>query len=113
MANTPSNGEVQSKERARRFLVQARLRYRVKRERTWREGKTENISRSGLLFRGELFVKPTTQIEMSMVLPSGILGDGTVEVMCRGTVVRTVPPTGSGSMLRLATTISHYRLVRS
>ena len=113
MADMPSNAEVQSKERARRFMIQTRLRYRVKRERTWREGKTENISCSGLLFRGEVFVKPTTQIEMSMVLPSGILGDGGAGVICRGTVVRTVPPASAGSMPGLATTISHYRLVRS
>jgi hypothetical protein len=113
MADTPCNDDVQSKERARRFSIQTRLRYRVKRERTWREGKTENISRSGLLFRGEVFVKPATQIEMSMVLPSGILGDGAVEVIFRGTVVRTVPPASADSMLGLATTISHYRLVRS
>jgi hypothetical protein len=113
IAGTASNDEVQSKQRARRFLIQTRLRYRVKRERTWREGKTENMSRSGLLFRGEFLVQPTTQIEMSMVLPSGILGDGAAEVICKGTVVRTVPPAGLGSMPGLATTISHYRLVRS
>jgi PilZ domain len=111
--DTPSSDGAQSKQRARRFLIQTRLRYRVKRERTWREGKTENMSRSGLLFRGEFVVKPTTQIEISMVLPSGILGDGAAEVVCRGTVVRTVPPASAGSMPGLATTISHYRLVRS
>jgi hypothetical protein len=113
VADTPRNDGAQSKQRARRFLIQTRLRYRVKRERTWREGKTENMSRSGLLFRGEFVVKPTTQIEISMVLPSGILGDGAAEVVCRGTVVRTVPPASAGSMPGLATTISHYRLVRS
>jgi PilZ domain len=113
VADTPSNDGAQSKQRARRFLIQTRLRYRVKRERTWREGKTENMSRSGLLFRGEFVIKPTTQIEISMVLPSGILGDGAAEVVCRGTVVRTVPPASAGSMPGLATTISHYRLVRS
>ena len=113
VANAPSNGDVKSKERARRFLIQTRLRYRVKREVTWREGRTENISRSGVLFRGEFLVEPTTEIEMSMALPAGIFGDGDVEAVCRGTVVRTVPPGGVGSMLGLATTISYYRLVRS
>jgi len=78
IAETPSNDNVQSKQRARRFLIQTRLRYRVKLERTWREGKTENMSRSGLLFRTEFVVKPTTKIELSMVLPSGILGNGAV-----------------------------------
>jgi hypothetical protein len=112
-ADTPCNGDVQSKERARRFSIQIRLRYRLKRERAWREGRTENISRSGLLFRGEAFVKPATQIEMSMVLSPGILGEGAVEVICRGTVVRTVPPADAGSFPGLATTISYYRLVRS
>jgi hypothetical protein len=113
VADTPCNDGAQSKQRARCFSIQTRLRYRVKRERTWREGKTENMSRSGLLFRGEFVVKPTTQIEISMVLPSGILGDGAAEVVCRGTVVRTVPPASAGSPPGLATTISHYRLVRS
>jgi len=113
MADTSFDSEVQSKERARRFLIQTRLRYRVKQERTWREGKTENMSRSGLLFRGEVLVKPTTQIEISMELPSGILRDGAAEVFCRGTVVRTVAPASAGGMPGLATTISHYRLIRS
>ncbi len=82
-------------------------------EKTWRRGQTENMSRSGALFRRELFVEPTTLIEVKMVLPVEIFGEEAVEVACGGTVVRTVPPSGVEGIPRLVTTISRYRVIRS
>ena len=107
-----SNGRGNAKDRAQRFSMQMSLRYRVKGETKWRKGKTENISRTGVLFRGEVLADANSPIEMGMVLPAEVFGDPAAEVVCKGTVVRTVPSASPQGMPALATTISQYRLVR-
>jgi hypothetical protein len=107
-----SNGGLKSKERARRFSIEMPLRYRVNAEAAWRKGTTENISCCGVLFRGDFLLEPGTPIEMSMVLPVGVFGNGAAEVICNGVVVRATSAAGFEGMPALATTISHYRLVR-
>jgi len=101
-----------STERARRFSVQMPMRYRVNAESRWWKGTTENVSRSGVLFQAELTVAPKTPIEINMVLPRAICGNGAAEVVCKGTIVRVVPAPTTQKLPVLATTISHYRLVR-
>jgi hypothetical protein len=88
------------------------LRYRLSGESKWRKGTTENISRSGVLFRGEEFAEPNTSLEMSFVLPDEIFGVRSAEVVCRGIVVRAERPKGAGAFPALASTISHYRFIR-
>ena len=106
-----SNGAMNGKARARRFRVQMPLRYRVNGS-AWRRGTTENISRSGVLFRAESLVEPSTALELAMALPAEVYGNGAAAVSCRGRVARTAPPADGESLPRLAATISHYRLVR-
>ena len=110
-SDAASNGAVNGKVRARRFLVQVPLHYRVNGS-AWRRGTTENISRSGVLFRAESSVEPNAALELTMALPAELAGNGAAEVSCRGSVARIVPPAGGESAPRLAATISHYRLVR-
>jgi PAS domain S-box-containing protein len=74
--------------RARRFNLHLPLRYREVGEKTWRPGTTENISRSGLLFRASETLKPNAQLEINLVLPIEIAGLAATEVVCRGEVVR-------------------------
>ena len=45
-------------------------------ESKWWKGSTENISLSGVLFRGEEFAEPNTPLEISLALPDGILDCG-------------------------------------
>lgn len=88
-------------------------RYRVKDEREWRQGRIENISRSGMLFRGEQLLEPDTPVELCFVLPVAVLGEAAAaQVICRGQIVRTVPPSGAESLPALAATILDYQLVR-
>jgi hypothetical protein len=98
--------------RAQRFGIQVHLRYRLSGESKWWKGTTENISRSGVLFRGEEFAEPNTPLELSFVLPKEILRGRPAEVVCRGTVIRSERPKSAGVLPVLATTISHYRLIR-
>jgi hypothetical protein len=100
------------KNRAQRYGIQIHLRYRLSGENKWWKGTTENISRSGVLFRGEEFAEPNTPLEMSFVLPDEIFGVRPAEVACKGTVVWSERPKSAGVFPALASTISHYRFVR-
>ena len=94
--------------RARRFKLQLPLRYRPLGEANWRPGTTENISRSGILFRAEELLQPTVQLEISLVLPPEIAGLASTEVVCRGEVVRSVGAQGMQISPALAAKIVQY-----
>ena len=49
--------------RASRFVVRLLVRYRTAGDPDWRNGMTENISRSGILFRPERPVEPKTPVD--------------------------------------------------
>ena len=76
--------------RAKRFNLHLPLKYRLLGENDWRAGTTENISRSGMLFRAPESLAPNAQLEINIVLPAEIAGLASAEVVCRGEVVRTV-----------------------
>ncbi len=76
--------------RAQRFRIEVPLRYRQIGENDWRTGKTENISRSGMLFRAEQVIPTNVQLEINLVLPAEIAGLSAAEVICRGEIVRTM-----------------------
>src|SRR5262249_19723373 len=76
--------------RARRFNLHLPLRYRPLGETNWRPGTTENISRSGMLFRAQEVMQPAAQLEINLVLPPEIAGLAPTEVVCRGEVVRSI-----------------------
>ena len=94
--------------RAQRFNLHLPLKYRLLGEDDWRDGTTENISRSGLLFRGEEAIATNTQVEINLVLPAEIAGLSAAEVVCRGEVVRTVQPESSTVNPALAAKILQY-----
>jgi len=79
-----------SPSRAQRFQLQLPLKYRQLGEHDWRAGTTENISRSGMLFRAEELLSLNVQVEINLVLPPEIAGLEAAEVVCRGEVVRAV-----------------------
>jgi PAS domain S-box-containing protein len=76
--------------RAKRFALQLPLKYRPLGEQDWHSGTTENISRSGMLFRAEGLISPNVQLEINLVLPREIAGLSDAEVVCRGEIVRAV-----------------------
>jgi PAS domain S-box-containing protein len=94
--------------RAQRFSLQLPLKYRKLGERDWRDGTTENISRSGMLFRGEEVLSPKVQLEINLVLPAEIAGLSAAEVVCRGEVVRTVETGATSVTPALAARILQY-----
>ena len=95
--------------RALRFAMEMPLQYRARGEQTWHEARTENISRSGVLFRTEGTLEIATEIEMTFVLP-GL--EAAPAVVCRGRVVRTVLPGGAVPSPGIAVTIARFRFQR-
>ena len=94
--------------RAQRFNLTLPLRYRLLGENDWREGTTENISRSGLLFRAEEMLQLNTQLEINLVLPAEIAGLSAAEVVCRGEIVRSMEPENARMHPALAAKILQY-----
>jgi PAS domain S-box-containing protein len=94
--------------RAQRFNLHLPLKYRLMGENDWRKGTTENISRSGMLFRAEELIAPNAQLEINLVLPAEIGGLSAAEVVCRGEIVRTVEPDSAAVSPALAAKILQY-----
>jgi PilZ domain len=96
---------------ARRFALQIPVRYRFADDATWRHGETENISSSGVLFRGQSAAREGTQLELCLMLPV-TKAEGGAEVICRGVIVRSTLPAGGRELPVLAARILHFRLAR-
>src|SRR5215469_746076 len=94
--------------RAQRFQLHLPLRYRRLGETQWHVGTTENISRSGMLFRADDVLQPNSQLEINLVLPAEIAGLSGTEVVCRGEVVRTIERQGEAVSPALAARILQY-----
>lgn len=94
--------------RAQRFNLQVPLKYRLLGEDDWHQGSTENISRSGVLFRAEDLVPVRSQLEINLVLPWQIAGLSATEVVCRGEVVRSLHPDQFTVQPALAAKILQY-----
>ena len=94
--------------RAQRFNLHLPMKYRPLGEQDWRDGTTENISRSGLLFEAGEKLSPNAQLEINLVLPVEIAGLSAAEVVCRGEVVRS-QETGEKAVNTLAAKILQYR----
>lgn len=73
--------------RARRLKLDTPLRYRVKNLGSWYEGVIENLSQSGLLFRGPQCFPNNTLVEMVFEMPEEISGQKNSTVLCQGRVI--------------------------
>jgi PAS domain S-box-containing protein len=94
--------------RAKRFSLQLPLKYRPLGEQDWHSGTTENISRSGMLFRAEELISPNVQLEINLVLPREIAGLSAAEVVCRGEIVRSMEGTEPTMSPAIAAKILQY-----
>lgn len=97
---------------APRFALAIPLQYRVQGQLSWHDGRMENISRSGVLFRGQHPVQPDTPVEVRFALPTKLNNEPATEVICSGRIVRTVQASGTTSLPGFAARILGYRFVR-
>jgi hypothetical protein len=101
--------QLSERPRALRYGLSAPLVYRSVGEATWRRGRTENISRSGVLFEAAAPVFPAaTRIEFVLKLP-GPEAHGGAWVQCEGQVVRSGGAASGESVM--AATIDAYNLL--
>ncbi len=98
--------------RAPRFSIPITILYRNPGDTAWLEGRTENISRSGVLFRADSDFELDTPVEMMMDIPSWIATPAAGTTICRGRIVRAVPPTPLGDRRAFAARILEYELAR-
>jgi len=95
--------------RAPRLPLNLQLRYRSVGAVRWHEGRVENISRSGVLFRATELVDVDAQVEITLLIP---VQPSASAIVCRGRIVRTILPGGFERRPGLAATISRYRFRR-
>ena len=82
--------------RPQRVSLVVPVRFRVLGEEAWRQGQTENISRTGVLIRAGRMAPLGAEVDVILTIPSGILAEMTGEIICTGAVARQVPdPAGS------------------
>ena len=98
--------------RSQRFAIRAPIRYRISGETTWRDGTTENISRSGMLFRAEHLLKRGTKLELILGLPVKLSREPAPDVIFHGGVVRAACVTDDKRSALIAAKILDYRLLR-
>jgi hypothetical protein len=98
--------------RAKRYALQFPVYYREPESTIWFEGRTENISQSGLLFRGACPLQLQTMIELRMELIVAVEGEAPAEVLCKGAIVRLEQSRVLEVPTALAIAIKDYRLVR-
>ncbi len=97
--------------RAERFLIRVPVFYREPHTSNWFEGRTVNISNSGVLFRGQLVLAPKTAVEIRIKLPPPLRNESHAEIVCKGAVVR-IEPGHENHLPALGVAIQHYRLTR-
>ena len=90
--------------RAHRYPLELPLRYRSIGDQQWSTGTTTNISRSGVLFHGEMALGIDTEIEVGLLLSRITSG---ADIIFRARVVRTQAANGHPAMLAAA--FSNYR----
>ena len=98
--------------RAQRFALEVPVRYRPVGDPLWREGQTENISHTGVLFRAEELLQVDLPIELRVALPVDTAERSRSEVFCHARVVRTVPPAPADARPRLAVSLEDYEFIR-
>ena len=94
--------------RAPRFSVPIAVLYRTRGDTTWLEGRTENISKSGVLVVADRRMPLQAQIEMLLNIPPELPSPFTGTTICRGRIVRAVEPSALQDRPAFAATIVEY-----
>jgi hypothetical protein len=103
----------QASERAQRFPIHIPIRYRTPRSPDWFVACTENVSRSGVVFRTERVFAPATTLDIRLELPPTDHNDGVRgEIVCKGEVVRVDQSDDGGIPQTVAVAIRQYRLTQ-
>jgi hypothetical protein len=97
--------------RAERYPIHAELQYRALGEKNWSIGSLENISASGMLFRGAHLLEPGIDVDLRFALPAKFDGNLGAKVVSRGTIVRSTLRKNGRSTAIMAAATFRSRLV--
>jgi PilZ domain len=101
--------------RAHRFPITTPCRWRVIGEAEWQNGRTINISSSGVFFRCPVSSDLGASMEMNVVLRNSGAKQAGLKVVCKGEVVRLECPPGAENQtapaVRIAVKINDYHLL--
>ncbi len=116
----PSNRRPVPADRSPRFITQIPLAFRLDDGRGWRTGLSENISRSGILFRtGQTEIGPHwdtsaargTPVEVLLEVPTDSQPPRTRHVKCEGKLVRTRGTDAARTPVSIAVAVRGYSVV--
>lgn len=97
--------------RARRLKLDIALRYRVNNTSTWYEGTIDNISQTGVLFRGPQPLPVNALVEMVFEMPEAISGRKNSNVLCQCRMIRSKDGEESEDNMSLAASIVDYKFI--
>ncbi len=97
--------------RLQRFPIQLPMRYRYAGAFQWYRGVTDNISCSGMLFRGPVTMEPMAPVEVRVTLPRQMTGEAAATMLCGGFIARVIEQQPSLEEAQLAATFTNYRLL--
>ena len=101
--------------RERRLRHRVPLLFRVCGGDEWVEGVTENISRSGLLFRSDSPIEIGSRMELIFEMPPELAGDEGARVVSEGVLLRSEAVAAARKKMSpsflMACTITQYRFV--
>lgn len=97
-------------DREERVATELPLRYRSPGQLVWHRAKTENISRSGVLFKGAeaLPVNEPVEMALEMLCLTPMKLASVANVLWYGNVVRTVQPAASDADPAIAAKVSDF-----
>jgi hypothetical protein len=98
--------------RERRLKHEVDVLYRERGTTAWIEGRSENVSRSGVLFRGSASIPSGTVVEVVLEMPVEVTGQAGSNVLCFGTVVRTTAIEKTDEF-HIALSVSGYEFLQS
>ncbi len=96
--------------RARRLKVQTEIKYRARGAGQWQSGTIQNISQSGVLFRG-MQALAADEVEMIFEMPKEIAGQEGRNVLCSGNLVRASARPDADGRFSLAVSIRYYKFL--
>jgi hypothetical protein len=98
--------------RARRYALRFPVYFRELDSPTWIEGRTENISHTGVLFQSSSSLALESKIELRVQVTVGPGSRGPAEIHCKGVVVRLEQRNVPKTSLALAVAMRGSRIVR-
>jgi signal transduction histidine kinase len=97
--------------RLRRFPLHLPLQYRPAGGVEWFTGESENVSCSGVRFRGRVRMEPLTPVQVRIPLPQEIVGEGAAILLCGGYIVSAAADR-QATEADMAAAFVEYRLQR-